>query len=66
MAGQDRAAEEIDRFIETLVGEMGGVQDHAGALHLHEQGAAFGRERTGDARALGVGARSVVGQAYDA
>ena len=56
----------IERFPETVVAEMGRVEDEMQAIHLGEQLAAARSERAGGVRSLRVGARTVVGRAHRA
>ena len=45
---------------------MGDVEDHADAIHLAEEGRAFGEEAAFGASAVSIGADAVVGRADEA
>ena len=66
MAGQDRAAVDVERLVEALVGQVRHVEDHADALHLLQQRPARRKQAAVRAGAVGVGADAVVGRADDA
>ena len=66
MAGQHRAAVDLQRLVEALVGQVRHVEDHADAFHLLEQRPALREEAAFGAGAVGVRADAVVGRADDA
>ena len=53
MAGQHRAAVNVQRLVEALVGKVGHVKDHADALHLFEQRPARRKETAARCRCRG-------------
>src|SRR5205807_2172993 len=65
VAGDDGAAEQVERLVHRLVGEVGHVEDHADALHLAEQGGAVLVQAAGFAGAVAVAGVAVVREADD-
>lgn len=66
MAGKQSAAEEVHRLIETLVGEVGNVENHADALHLLQQFTALREESALGARAMAIRTDAIEAGANDA
>ena len=63
VAGPDGAVKVIERLAETVIAEMGGIENEIKMLHFRQQFATARPQTTSGVRALGIGARSVVGGA---
>src|SRR5438094_5473636 len=63
VAGKDGPAEQFRGLPETLVGQMRHVQDHADFLHDLQEFSSLSGHASGGARAVRVGAGSVVSHA---
>ena len=66
MTGQHRAAVDVQRLVETLIGEVRHVEDHADLFHLLQQRFAGWEQAALRSCPVGVGTDAVMGRADDA